>query len=258
MNGTVPFPSAPLDDDRLRHFWSAAPRHFCSASSTTRSCACYCPRSGYAFDWLANAVQQQATTASRLENKVDRLAVLLETALTGGGLPAESTSDGHYMTPNDASEAGETAASSDPSSFPEPQSTAASDVDKSTVQPGSSQETVAFAAAGGGADSLPHRLSKFLRLATSSSAANGLVGAHDPSGTSPPSPSEDYDRLSTTSHDDHDSSTCESDDDDGFGDESERDEDQSNGSASFEAKTAAAVWPDRAGRRVGSWLESVE
>jgi hypothetical protein len=37
MNGTVPFPSAPLDDDRLRHFWSAAPRHFCSASSTVRA-----------------------------------------------------------------------------------------------------------------------------------------------------------------------------------------------------------------------------
>lgn len=220
-----------------------------------RSCACYCPRSGYAFDWLANAVQQQATTNSRLEDKVDRLAVLLETAFASGGLPAESTSDGHYMTPNDASEAGETAASSDPSSSPEPESIT-SDADKSTVQPGSSQETVSFAAAGGGADSLPLRLGKFLKFATSS-AANGLVGAHYPSGSSsPPSPSDDYDRLSTTSHDDdNDSSTCESDDND-FGDESERDEDQANGTT-FEAK-AAAVWPGRAGGRVGSWLESVE
>ena len=221
-----------------------------------RSCACYCPRSGYAFDWLANAVQQQATTNSRLEDKVDRLAVLLETAFASGGLPAESTSDGHYMTPNDASEAGETAASSDPSSSPEPQSTAASDVDKPTVQPGSSQETVSFAAGGSGADSLPLRLGKFLKFATSS-AANGLVGAPYPSGSSsPPSPSDDYDRLSTTSHDDDNgSSTCESDDDE-FGDESERDEDQANGTT-FEAK-AAAVWPGRAGGRVGSWLESVE
>lgn len=217
-----------------------------------RSCACYCPRSGYAFDWLANAVQQQATTISRLEHKVDRLAVLLETALVTDVGPAESTSDGHYMTPNDSSEAGDAAASSAPSS-PERQSTE-SDADTSTFQPKSSQETVSFAAAGSGVDSLPLRLSNFLKFA-SSSAANGLVGAHHPSGSSPPSASEDYDRLSTTSHDENDSSTSESDDD--FGDESEDSRrDQADGST-FEAKTAA-VWPGRAGRRVGSWLESVE
>lgn len=214
-----------------------------------RSCACYCPRSGYAFDWLANAVQQQATTNSRLEEKVDRLAALLEMALAN---------DGHSMTRNDASEAGETAASSDPASAPEPQSIT-SDADKSTtLQPGSSRETVSFAGGGSRDDSLPLGLGKFLKFATSS-AANGLVGAHYPSGSSsPPSPSDEYDRLSTTSHDDSDSSTCESDGDD-FGDESEdcSRRDQADGMSTFEAETAA-VWPGRAGRRVGSWLESVE
>ncbi|GAA5986270.1 hypothetical protein JCM10908_006483 [Rhodotorula pacifica] len=258
--GAIPIP--PADPNvHGNGFWTP-PHRFCPASSPTRPCACYCPRSGYAFDWLANAVQHQATAVTRLEEKVDQLAVLLEAVLAtspgaaaatmagddagqplgAGDLPHTSNSAPEVLTSHEAQSDRPTS-----SFFSVPTSRAEALDDLHTT--GSSEMDLSHLRTAG--ESLVRKLMKL-------ASPNGLVVGSMAS----PSPTDEYDRLSTTSHDESGTATRvedEQDSEDSGWDDGEEDVHQPDTSADIVAKhPAKSAETTRPAPPVGSWLDSIE
>ncbi|GAA5867133.1 hypothetical protein JCM3774_004405 [Rhodotorula dairenensis] len=218
-------------------------------SLVTRACACYCPRSGYAFDWLAQAVQDQATAVSRLEAKVDRLTVLLEAAF------AAELADAGVDHGEDGFRA--TRSGSDPSV--ESQSSAASDRGTSTFQPDHAHaREVAAGPACTSCSRSDNFVRKLLNFAGTSVAPSAYPAAVTISSSSLTTASTDeYERLSTTSHDSVFLDSNEEQDDAGSSScAQEGDQQVADGVGTRAPELGRPTVPPHV--PVESWLESVE